>query len=42
LFSQVLDRGAQVFSAAATLPQKEKGNSAEVPQKRANFTRVQR
>jgi hypothetical protein len=29
-FSQVLDRGAQVVAAAATLLQQEKSNSADV------------
>jgi hypothetical protein len=39
---QALDRGAQVVAAAATLSQQVKNNSADVKQKRVNFTRVQR
>jgi hypothetical protein len=39
---QVLDRGAQVVDAAATLSQQEKNISADVQRKRVNFTRIQR
>jgi hypothetical protein len=35
---QVLDRGAQVVAAAATLPQQKKNNSAEVQRKRAKLS----
>jgi hypothetical protein len=41
-FFQVLDRGAQVVAAAATLLQQEKNNSTDAQRKRVNFTRVQR
>jgi hypothetical protein len=39
---QVLDLFAKVVAAAVTLSQQEKKNSADVQQKRENFTCVQR
>jgi len=38
--SRVLDRGAQVVAAAATLPQQEMSYSADVQRKGANAVRV--
>jgi len=41
-FSQLHVCYAQVVAAAATLPQQEKNNSADVQRKRENFALVQR
>jgi hypothetical protein len=38
----VLDRGAQVVATAATLPQQEKNNSADMQRKTASFIHMQR
>jgi hypothetical protein len=42
LYSKILDRGTQVVAAAATLPQQEMNNSADVQRKESNFAHVRR